>query len=46
MPAFEARKCVLLCANCHAAVEAGVRTLPLEFAAPLKALPRVSDDPG
>jgi hypothetical protein len=23
----EARKCVLLCANCHAEVEAGVRTL-------------------
>jgi transposase len=42
----EARKCVLLCANCHAAVEGGVRTLPLEFAAPLKGAPRVSDDPG
>jgi predicted HNH restriction endonuclease len=26
----EARKCVLLCANCHAMVEAGVATLPLE----------------
>jgi transposase len=25
----EARKCVLLCANCHAMVEAGVATLPL-----------------
>jgi hypothetical protein len=24
----EARKCVLLCANCHAEVEAGVATLP------------------
>ncbi len=24
----EARKCVLLCANCHAAVEAGVANLP------------------
>ena len=24
----EARKCVLLCANCHAAVEAGVQPLP------------------
>ena len=24
----EARKCVLLCANCHAMVEAGVATLP------------------
>jgi len=42
----EAQKCVLLCANCHAAVEAGVRTLPLEFATPLKGGPRVSDDPG
>jgi transposase-like protein len=27
----EARKCVLLCANCHAEVEGGVRTLALEF---------------
>lgn len=26
----EARKCVLLCSNCHAEVEAGVRSLPLE----------------
>jgi transposase len=26
----EARKCVLLCANCHAEVEAGVVTIPLE----------------
>jgi hypothetical protein len=25
----EAAKCVLLCANCHAEVEAGVATLPL-----------------
>ena len=25
----EAKKCVLLCANCHAMVEAGVATLPL-----------------
>jgi hypothetical protein len=24
----EASKCVLLCANCHAEVEAGVRTIP------------------
>jgi transposase len=43
---LEAQKCVLLCANCHAAVEAGVRILPLEFATPLKGAPRVSDDPG
>jgi predicted transcriptional regulator len=27
----EVRKCVLLCANCHAEVEAGVSDLPLEF---------------
>jgi transposase len=27
----EARKCVLLCANCHAEVEDGVATLPLQF---------------
>jgi transposase-like protein len=27
----EARKCVLLCANCHAEVEAGISELPLEF---------------
>jgi transposase len=28
----EAMKCVLLCANCHAEVEAGVTKLPLQFA--------------
>jgi len=28
----EARKCALLCANCHAEVEAGVTSLPLDFA--------------
>jgi transposase len=28
----EARKCVLLCANCHAEVEGGVRALPLHLA--------------
>ena len=27
----EARKCVLLCANCHAEVEDGVASVPLEF---------------
>jgi DNA-binding CsgD family transcriptional regulator len=27
----EARKCVLLCSNCHAEVEAGVATVPLQF---------------
>jgi transposase-like protein len=30
----EARKCVLLCANCHAMVEAGVATLPLALTCP------------
>lgn len=29
----EARKCVLLCANCHAEVEDGLVEIPLEFAA-------------
>jgi transposase len=28
----EAEKCILLCANCHAEVEAGATILPLEFA--------------
>lgn len=27
----EARKCVLLCGNCHSEVEHGVTDLPLEF---------------
>jgi transposase-like protein len=30
----EATKCVLLCANCHAMVEAGVATLPLALPSP------------
>jgi transposase-like protein len=30
----EAKKCVLLCANCHAMVEAGVATLPLAVPSP------------
>lgn len=29
----EARKCLLLCANCHAEVEAGISTVPLNCAA-------------
>jgi HNH endonuclease. len=33
----EARKCVLLCANCHAQVEAGTVDLPLT--SPTQALP-------
>jgi len=32
----EAKKCVLLCANCHAEVEGGARALPLEFRESLK----------
>jgi transposase-like protein len=34
----EARKCVLLCANCHAMVEAGVATLPQGLTLPAAAL--------
>ena len=34
----EARKCVLLCANCHAMVEAGVATLPQALPWPAPAL--------
>ena len=34
----EAKKCVLLCANCHAGVEVGVKELPVELGA--------IDDPG
>jgi transposase len=30
----EAKKCVLLCANCHAMVEAGIATLPLALPSP------------
>jgi transposase len=33
----EAKKCVLLCANCHAEVEGGARPLSLEFRQSLKA---------
>jgi transposase len=32
----EAKKCVLLCGNCHAEVEGGVRTLALQFRGSLK----------
>jgi transposase len=41
----EASKCVLLCANCHAAVEAGVRTLPVELLESLKSRDREVDYP-
>jgi transposase len=33
----EAKKCVLLCSNCHAEVEGGVRTLVVEFGGSLAA---------
>ena len=32
-----AEKCVLLCANCHTEVEAGITPLPLSLAAPAPA---------
>jgi transposase-like protein len=41
----EAKKCVLLCANCHAEVEGGVRVLSLEFRESLKAPPPGADYP-
>jgi transposase-like protein len=41
----EASKCALLCANCHAEVEGGVRTLSLEFQQPLKGESRGADYP-
>jgi hypothetical protein len=31
----EIRKCVLLCANCHAEVEGGFATLPVDSRLPL-----------
>jgi transposase len=42
----EARKCVLLCGNCHAEVEGGVRALPLKFRGSLKGLRPEADYPG
>jgi transposase len=41
----EAKKCVLLCANCHAEVEGGVRPLPLKFRESLKGLTPGTDYP-
>ena len=40
----EARKCVLLCANCHAMVEAGVATLPQALTWPSVALAGSTND--
>ena len=44
----EAKKCVLLCANCHVEVEAGVRTVPVTSsnADPVSILGRAVDGPG
>ena len=44
----EARKCVLLCSNCHAEVEAGVTAVPLQFRRrhPNKGPTHQSPDPG
>jgi hypothetical protein len=33
----EMRKCVLLCANCHAEVEGGLITVPIHYEAPIRA---------
>jgi hypothetical protein len=41
----EAKKCVLLCANCHAEVEGGVRALSLEFRESLKGQRPEADNP-
>jgi transposase len=41
----EAKKCVLLCATCHAEVEGGVRALSLEFRESLKAASPGADYP-
>jgi len=44
----EARKCILLCANCHAEVEAGLRSVPVTSsnADPVSILGRAVDGPG
>lgn len=42
----EAQKCVLLCANCHAEVEAGMTTLPGRDCAPLQSVRIPVDHPG
>jgi transposase-like protein len=44
----EARKCILLCANCHAEVEAGFRTVPVTSADadPVSILGSAVDGPG
>ena len=44
----EARKCVLLCANCHVEVEAGVRAVPVtsSVADPVSILGSALDGPG
>jgi transposase len=42
----EAEKCVLLCANCHAEVEAGTTTLVEQDCAPLQSIRLPVDHPG
>lgn len=42
----EAAKCVLLCANCHAEVEAGITRLPRNPRLPLSETPRPGLEPG
>lgn len=41
----EAKKCVLLCATCHAEVEGGARALSLEFRESLKTASPGADYP-
>ena len=41
----EAKKCILLCANCHAEVEGGVRALSLQFRGSLKGVSPEADYP-
>ena len=31
----EAEKCILVCANCHAEIESGITSVPLEFSPPI-----------
>ena len=38
----EVAKCALLCANCHAEVEAGIRDLSLELSSDLRPLSRTN----
>ncbi len=42
----EAAKCVLLCANCHVEVEAGITRLPADPCLPIEVTPRPGLEPG